>query len=87
MDQLKEIFCRYDMVCDNPSGVGFELYTMPEFFAQRRGMEGENPSAGNQRGKTRPGLSQVLAEKSGSPGNSANNLRHCGRKAERRAVL
>lgn len=39
MDQLKEIFCRYDMVCDNPSGVGFELYSMPEFFAQRRGME------------------------------------------------
>lgn len=43
MDQLKEIFCRYDMVCDNPSGVGFELYTMPEFFAQLRGMETDVP--------------------------------------------
>ena len=39
MNELKEIFCRYDMVCDNPSGVGIELYRMPEFFQQLRGME------------------------------------------------
>ena len=39
MNKLKEIFCRYDMVCDNPSGVGMELYRMPEFFQQLKGME------------------------------------------------
>ena len=39
MNELKEIFCRYDMVCDNPSGVGIELYRMPEFFQQLKGME------------------------------------------------
>ena len=39
MNELKEIFCRYDMVCDNPSGVGMELYRMPEFFQQLKGME------------------------------------------------
>lgn len=39
MNQLKEIFCRYDMVCDNPSGVGMELYRMPEFFEKLKGME------------------------------------------------
>ena len=39
MNELKEIFCRYDMVCDNPSGVGLELYRMPEFFQQLKGME------------------------------------------------
>lgn len=39
MDELKEIFCRYDMVCDNPSGVGLELYHMPEFFEEMKGME------------------------------------------------
>lgn len=41
MNELKEIFCRYDMVCDNPSGVGMELYRMPEFFQQLKGMETE----------------------------------------------
>ena len=39
MNDLKQIFCRYDMVCDNPSGVGLELYHMPEFFQQLKGME------------------------------------------------
>ena len=39
MNELKEIFCRYDMVCDNPSGVGMELYRMPEFFQQHKGVE------------------------------------------------
>ena len=39
MNDLKQIFCRYDMVCDNPSGVGMELYHMPEFFQQLKGME------------------------------------------------
>ena len=39
MNKLKEIFCRYDMVCDNPSGVGMELYRMPEFFQQLKGVE------------------------------------------------
>lgn len=39
MNELKEIFCRYDKVCDNPSGVGMELYRMPEFFQQLKGME------------------------------------------------
>ena len=39
MEQLKKIFCRYDMVCDNPTGVGFEIHTMPEFFDEKHGME------------------------------------------------
>ena len=39
MNELKEIFCRYDMVCDNPSGVGMELYRMTEFFQQLKGVE------------------------------------------------
>ena len=39
MNDLKQIFCRYDMVCDNPSGVGLELYHMPAFFRQLKGME------------------------------------------------
>ena len=39
MNELKEIFCRYDMVCDSPSGVGMELYRMPEFFQQLKGVE------------------------------------------------
>ena len=39
MNELKRIFCRYDMVCDNPSGAGMELYRMPEFFEKLKGME------------------------------------------------
>lgn len=43
MEQLKRIFCRHDIVCDNPSGVGFEIYRMPEFFTDRKGMETDIP--------------------------------------------
>ena len=39
MNKLKEIFYRYDMVCDNPSGVGMEIYRMPDFFEELKGME------------------------------------------------
>ena len=39
MNDLKEIFCRYDMVCDNPSGVGLEIRHMPEFFDEMPLME------------------------------------------------
>ena len=39
MEELKKIYCRYEMVCDNPAGAGVELYHMPEFFAERQGME------------------------------------------------
>lgn len=39
MERLKKTFCRYDMVCDNPSGVGLELYFMPSFFIEKHGME------------------------------------------------
>lgn len=42
MEELKKIYCRYDMVCDNPSGVGVELYHMPEFFERQHGMETDN---------------------------------------------
>lgn len=39
MDDLREIFCRYDMVCDNPNGAGVELHHMPDFFEMLRGIE------------------------------------------------
>jgi len=39
MEELKKTFCRYDMVCDDPSSAGLEIYKMPEFFEQRHGME------------------------------------------------
>jgi len=39
MEELKKTFCRYEMVCDNPSGAGLEIYHMPEFFELRHGME------------------------------------------------
>lgn len=32
MKKLKEIFCRYDMVCDAQSSSGIEIVAMPEFF-------------------------------------------------------
>ncbi|MCF0160246.1 MAG: helix-turn-helix domain-containing protein [Bacteroidaceae bacterium] len=32
MEQLKQLFCRYDMVCDNPQGNGVEISRMPAFF-------------------------------------------------------
>lgn len=39
MEKLKEIFCRYDMVCDAPSGGGVEIVRMPEFFASKPEVE------------------------------------------------
>lgn len=39
MEELKRTFCRYDMVCDNPTNAGLEMYFMPDFFQQRQGME------------------------------------------------
>jgi len=39
MEQLKKTFCRYDMVCDNPSGVGIELCRMPSFFNDKPTIE------------------------------------------------
>lgn len=39
MKELKKIFCRYDMVCDTPGGVGMEIYRMPDFFGKVSGME------------------------------------------------
>lgn len=41
MESLKETFCRYDIVCDNPRGVGVDLYYMPEFFKIQQGIETE----------------------------------------------
>lgn len=41
MEKLLKTFCRYDMVCDNPSGIGLELHKMPEFFDQKQGKETE----------------------------------------------
>ena len=51
------------------------------------GLEGQDPAAGNQRGKAQPGLSQVLAEKSGSPGDSAKYQRNPGWKTPGGAIL
>lgn len=39
MNELKQIFCRYDMVCDNPSGVGLEILHMQDFFNEKPGLE------------------------------------------------
>lgn len=39
MEQLKKTFCRYDMVCDNPSGIGLEVCHMPQFFRDRPDVE------------------------------------------------
>lgn len=35
MEQLKKTYCRFDMVCDNPTGAGLELVHMPSFFAEK----------------------------------------------------
>jgi len=43
MEQLKKIFCRYDIVCNNPSGAGFEIYSLTEYFEKRHGLETDNP--------------------------------------------
>lgn len=39
MEKLKEIFCRYDMVCDAPSGGGVEIVSMPGFFSEKPELE------------------------------------------------
>lgn len=39
MKELREIFCRYDMVCDAPSGGGVEIVSMPEFFDNKPEVE------------------------------------------------
>lgn len=39
MEKLKEIFCRYDIVCDAPSGGGIEVVSMPEFFVNKPKVE------------------------------------------------
>lgn len=39
MDQLKQTFCRYDMVCDNPKGNCIEVVSMPDFFASMPELE------------------------------------------------
>lgn len=39
MENLKKTFCRYDMVCDNPSGVGVEICHMPSYFDVKPAME------------------------------------------------
>lgn len=32
MENLRKIYCRYDMVCEAPSGGGVEIVPMPQFF-------------------------------------------------------
>lgn len=39
MENLKQIFCRYDMVCDAPRGGGIEMVKMPEFFDTKPDIE------------------------------------------------
>lgn len=39
MEKLKQVFCRYDMVCDAPQGGGVELVSMPEFFTEKPAIE------------------------------------------------
>lgn len=39
MSELKNIFCRYDMVCDSPGGVGLECHRMPAFFTEKPELE------------------------------------------------
>lgn len=39
MEKLREIFCRYDMVCDAPSGGGVEIVPMPSFFCDKPAIE------------------------------------------------
>lgn len=39
MEQLKQIFCRYDMVCDAPQGGGVEMVPMPDFFTTKPELE------------------------------------------------
>lgn len=39
MEQLKQTFCLYDMVCDNPKGNGVEIVHMPSFFTSKPDIE------------------------------------------------
>lgn len=39
MEHLKQTYCRYDMVCDNPKGNGVEIVRMPEFFSSKPEIE------------------------------------------------
>lgn len=39
MEQLKQTFCLYDMVCDNPKGNGVEIVHMPGFFQEKPEIE------------------------------------------------
>lgn len=35
MEDLKKIYCRYDMVCEAPAGGGVEIVPMPHFFTSK----------------------------------------------------
>lgn len=35
MENLKKIYCRYDMVCEAPTGGGVEIIAMPHFFTTK----------------------------------------------------
>lgn len=35
MEDLKKIYCRYDMVCEAPTGGGVEIVAMPQFFTSK----------------------------------------------------
>ena len=35
MENLRKIYCRYDMVCDAPTGGGVEIVPMPHFFTTK----------------------------------------------------
>lgn len=35
MENLRKIFCRYDMVCEAPTGGGVEIVPMPHFFTTK----------------------------------------------------
>lgn len=39
MEQLKTIYCKYDMVCEAPSGGGIEIVRMPNFFVEKQDIE------------------------------------------------
>ncbi|MCF0179696.1 MAG: helix-turn-helix domain-containing protein [Bacteroidales bacterium] len=39
MEQLKQTFCLYDMVCDNPKGNGLEITRLPDFFSLKPELE------------------------------------------------
>lgn len=41
MEQLSQIYCRYNMVCEAPSGGGVEIVEMPAFFTEKKGIEAD----------------------------------------------